>query len=377
MQNTYAPQGSLPMSGLSGPQYSPSPFPPQSQYAAAQGPPTGYSPGPYATGPPMGYGQTVMSSPYSSGPPIGYGQTSSASPYPPVSGGPSTGYMPGPQQPYHMSAAQAAQQQALQRVRDQQSSLPSPVPFNGPQVAGPTHRPAGLPAKPSFQAPNMSKEEMALLHGEANFWPNGMPIRADTNHAWPPKAPESEYRQQPGALQEPNPQSMSTVDPVDDMINSVTRQGPYATNATPTPAAISARPVYDQPTTPLPQNPPESVLRRSPPESIARQRTPEPVVPRSVPEPVRTNLSAFDLSMVTRKETTKKPGVTTGKSLKYMVELEREVTPEEDTATLERYYRYQRGSLKSLRHAWEVFITEQEAKRAGQVGDILAEDPQS
>ncbi|KAK5134015.1 hypothetical protein LTR08_007020 [Meristemomyces frigidus] len=221
---TYAAQGAQPMNA----QYPYTSYPPQT---------VGYGPTSYIAGPQMGYGPMPSAGPYTSGPSMGYGQTSSAQQYPPFSAAPSTSYgrprSSGSQQQF-MSAAQVAQHDALQRVRDQQSSPLSPT-SNGPQRGAQLRGPPGLPARPNFQAPHLTKEEMSLLHGEANFWPNGTPIRPDLDNTSRFVGPQQEVKQEPGTIQEqdlPIKQeedvNMSFGDSVDDLISQYTHQGKYA-----------------------------------------------------------------------------------------------------------------------------------------------------
>ncbi|KAK4542891.1 hypothetical protein LTR36_006080 [Oleoguttula mirabilis] len=204
------PAQGMPMQGYPGP---PRPYMPQQAFIPAS---------------PMGYGQPTWNGAqpqfsaappqFSAAAPVGYGHPSP--PPPPPSHGPYYNH------PW--------------------TSPPTGPPMSAPGMTPGLPQPGpGLPQRPAFQAPNLSKEEMALMHaGQVQSIMPGQLVH-HANGGWnfssqPPKPalPEDRSFGWISGSQSPQPEikqeeMMSLGDSVDDLINSVTGQGSYARPSSP------------------------------------------------------------------------------------------------------------------------------------------------
>lgn len=149
-----------------------------------------------------GFNQSPQFSPPFSGPPhMAYGQPPSASPF------------------------------------NQQWSPPGPAQSSGPPPNAPGMNPGlpqpspGLPQRPAFQAPNLSKEEMAKMHAGFQGPPAHQQSHPPTQQQQQP--PHSQQRLSNDASNAPATRNGSnsfvpSSDDIDDLIRSVTSQAPPA-----------------------------------------------------------------------------------------------------------------------------------------------------
>ncbi|KAK5122669.1 hypothetical protein LTR85_003932 [Meristemomyces frigidus] len=282
--------------------------------------------------------------------PMGYGQPPSAGPQPPFSAGPQMGYgqPPLPADPYRQQWSPSG-------------SPPPPPPPSGPPMSAPGMTPGlpqpspGLPQRPAFQAPNLSKEEMAKMHAGAPGQPPrpsapGQPVR-HANGGWNFSSQPPQPTPQPTIKQEDTDTTLG--DSVDDLINSVTGQGAYARPRSPY-AEARPPPAHRQPgyrsDRPDRSGTTRSIKQESPsPDPIPveaprghRFRMTHPIKPESPdpdPEPVEVKalsgpLAVDEEPIIGKKEKRKKKHHAETSKLVYSDEV---TAPEEKMAQMPRY----------------------------------------
>ncbi|KAI7333147.1 hypothetical protein KC315_g4318 [Hortaea werneckii] len=164
-------------------------------------------------GSPATYQQYPPSNPYS---PAGQGMQAYGYGMPPQSSGPpSMSYgQPPSAGPYGQQWSPPAQHSS--------AGPPSNAPGMNPGLPQPS---PGLPQRPSFQAPNLSKEEMAKMH-------SGFPSQHASHPQYQQATNGAPIKQEPSNKQEPSikqeqQDGNSLGDSIDDLIKSVTSQPQY------------------------------------------------------------------------------------------------------------------------------------------------------